>query len=484
MPKAVAEKKKTTKRVSTKAKTVTKKQSESVDAILTAKKTIKKKVVKPKIRINKVSHDVHKDSIVNLKTLAPLDESPEDVLAQILADREARVDKKKKKQEKKQARQIMGPQKIVKTYRRMAVGFISFSLVLLVIVLYFSLVKVDISLSLKQEGVSDDLIVDVYDRGEDYVIPESAVRGLVREIKIEQSKVYQSSGKDVLGEEVTGKIKVVNNRDRKQPLVATTRFLSSNGVLFRSKESVEVPANGEIEVEVYADEPSKDIKIGDDRFIIPGLPAVWQDEVYATSEAGSIKYQEKTKKIITADDIEKAKEDLKNVLIQKAKTDIDEAYAEYSQKLYKIKDSTVKFDIDAEPEDEAESFSVGLSATVVAVAFDGQTVYDMSEKKLSANLPTNKQIASLNKDNFTYDLGIVDVDKGSAKVDVNFMGNTDFKAGVQLLDRTKIVNLSKAQLAHYLSSISWVASYQLKFTPAFLERTPMLVDRINVRIDN
>lgn len=461
------------------AKKVTKKA-----ATVKPNKAVKKPakpVAKRKIRINKLTHDVKKSSVIDLKKNFP---TPEDILSEILAEQKKpkRFHSFKLAKSERSIKQVMGPQKVEKTYRKMAVGFISFSIILLIIILYFSLVKVDITLALKSEGVSDSIIVDVYDRGDDYTIPESSVRGLVREIEVEQSKVYTATGAEVLGEEVAGVITVINNRNRKQPLVATTRFLSSGGVLFRSKESVEVPAKGEIQVEVYADQPSADIAIGDDHFIIPGLAAVWQDEVYAKSEGGNIKYQQKTKKVITEEDINQAKEDIKNVLIQKAKEDIDTAYAEYNQKLYQIKEATVKFDLDAEPGDEQTEFAVGLNATVVVIAFNDQSIYEMSEKKLSTSLPVNKQIASLNKDNFTYNVGLADIDKGTAKINVDFMGNTNLKDSSSLLDKKKILNLSKAQLSHYLNSISWIESYELNFYPAFLQRTPILVDRINVYI--
>ena len=472
--------KKTTKKSAakktTKKKTVAKKATEKKDV-----KKPRKKSSRPKIRINKVVHDVDKESVIDLKKDFV---EPEDILAELLQEQEKPKRFKKIKLPKfsKPVKQVMGPQKIVKTYRKMALGFVSFSIILLAIILYFSLVKVDIVLKLKAEGVRDNLVVDVYDRGDDYVIPESAVRGIVRKIEVEQSKTYPATGKDVLGEEVVGAITVVNKRSRKQPLVATTRFLSSGGILFRSKEYVEIPAQGQAQVQVYADQPSKDIEIGDDHFIIPGLPAVWQDEVYALSKKGDIKYQQKIKKIITEEDIKKAKEDLKNVLIQKAKKDVADAYSEFNQKLYKIVEDTIKFKTNAEPDDEKTEFTIDLNADVDIVAFNNQAIYNMSEKKLSVNLPVNKQLASLNKDNFSYNLGIVDIKKGTAKITVDFMGNTNLKKGYDFLDKKKILNLNKEQLSNYLDSISWIDSYQLKFYPNWLERTPILVDRIKVRV--
>ena len=61
-------------------------------------------------------------------------------------------------------------------------------------------------------------------------------------------------------DEITAKITVINENSINQKLVATTRFLTDNGELFRLKKYIEAPANGQIEAEIYADAPQEIIK--------------------------------------------------------------------------------------------------------------------------------------------------------------------------------------------------------------------------------
>lgn len=81
----------------------------------------------------------------------------------------------------------------------------------------------------------------------------------------------------------SGTITVFNGNSREQTLVATTRFLSENNVLFRIPKQITVPAGGSIETTVIADVPGPQGDIGPTTFSIPGLSQALQELVYATS---------------------------------------------------------------------------------------------------------------------------------------------------------------------------------------------------------
>jgi hypothetical protein len=67
-----------------------------------------------------------------------------------------------------------------------------------------------------------------------------------------------------------------------------------------------VPAGASVPAEVYADQPKQDQVIGAELFTIPGLWEGIQDKIYAESRVDSIKYQQKLRRIISQDDIDKA----------------------------------------------------------------------------------------------------------------------------------------------------------------------------------
>jgi len=83
----------------------------------------------------------------------------------------------------------------------------------------------------------------------------------------------------------SGIVTLVNDSTTDQALVATTRLLSENGVLFRLRTNVTVPAQGSAQAEAYADVAGATGDIAPTTFTIPGLPVARQQEVYARSDA-------------------------------------------------------------------------------------------------------------------------------------------------------------------------------------------------------
>lgn len=81
----------------------------------------------------------------------------------------------------------------------------------------------------------------------------------------------------------TGVVTLSNRTASDQPLVATTRLLSDEGVLFRLRDATEIPAGGSVDATVYADEAGSAGNVGPSHFTIPGLPTSLQDDIDAAS---------------------------------------------------------------------------------------------------------------------------------------------------------------------------------------------------------
>ena len=92
---------------------------------------------------------------------------------------------------------------------------------------------------------------------------------------------------------LTDKIFVTNNYSAAQPLVATTRFISPDGELFRLSNFTTVPAKESIEVEVRSDQPTTLQEIPEGRLSIPGLSEDLQQYIYGekniTNETQEVK---------------------------------------------------------------------------------------------------------------------------------------------------------------------------------------------------
>ncbi len=69
----------------------------------------------------------------------------------------------------------------------------------------------------------------------------------------------------------SGIITIVNKNTAPQQLIATTRFETSEGLVYRLDEPVTVPANGSIDAKVTADQPGDKYNVGLKDFTLPGF---------------------------------------------------------------------------------------------------------------------------------------------------------------------------------------------------------------------
>jgi len=367
-------------------------------------------------------------------------------------------------------------------YKKLALGFVILAIVVAAAIAYFLLVKVKISVSLKNEAVAGELPFTVYDKGDGYALPEGSVKGLVKKNNLEKSQSFTVSGSEVIGEEMTGKMTLYNKYIKNQPLVATTRLLGADGQLFRLKNSVDVPAGGQIEVDVYADKPTPDMVVGAERFTLPGLWEGLRDKIYAESQAGAITYQKKMKRVVKQEDIDNAIKSMKDGLIDQAKTDVTNSYGDFDQQLYQVDEASVTTEVDGKIGEERDSITVKIKGSIVAVAFNSQDALTLIKKKAVASLPVNKELLGLQDKEVNYDLTKADVDNKIAEVKANYVGQATVTSLDELIDKNKLVNLSADQLGNYLKSIPEVSSYDLTFYPQFIRKAPGLVDRIELEL--
>ncbi|GEM_PF-1926515 len=146
--------------------------------------------------------------------------------------------------------------------------------------------------------------------------------------------------KTISDKKARGMITIYNESSSAQKLVATTRFLSKDGKIFRLVEGVIVPEMkiengkaepGSIDVEVVADEAGEEFNIGASVFSIPGLSGSPKHEkIYAKSvqamKGGGLSGEEVS--VVTQKDIdialEKTQKELEKTIVEKIKAQLGE----------------------------------------------------------------------------------------------------------------------------------------------------------------
>ncbi len=280
-----------------------------------------------------------------------------------------------------------------------------------------------------------------------------------------------------------------------QQLIATTRFETEDGKIFRIIKGVSVPGvsgvgeekkPGVIEVEVIADAPGDEYNINATDFKIPGFKGTDKyDKIYAKSTksmtGGGISAD--AAKIVSQSDIDDAKNKTEEAVINKAKSvvegELDKDEVIISQSL--------KFDIIdsvsyAQVGDLKNSFDYQVKAKIA--------LFIVSEKDLKT-LIENKYRNS-NKKTYEYEIGDVDIAFEDAKsnfenqsVDLRLVAQV---AAVPTFDSEKFKkNLSsknESQIKEIMGDFPQIKNLEISMEPSFLSTTPRFDSRISLEIKN
>ncbi len=370
----------------------------------------------------------------------------------------------------------------VSFYRRLAWQFFALVVVVALGVMYFFSSKLTITITPKGESLNDTLFLKVSSATSSEASllgdPRATVSGEVKELEISVEANYPASGEEFGGEAISGRVRIINNYNKSQALVATTRLLSPDNKLYRIKEAVNVPAGGEAEVEIYADKPGPDMAIAPTTFTIPGLWIGLQDKIYAKNDSAFV-FERESRRYVKASDLQLASQEIKAKLLEEAAKS-PELSGSSSWLFIASEPATV--DLDAKIDDAKDEFQAKASGTVIAVSFSRDEAAKLAGAKLKLLVPDNKELIGFNPDQIVYAFDSYNEEDKTATIKATFSGLMILKGDSEIIDRKHLVNLKKEQIADYLDEFPEISGYELRFSPAFVSKAPNLVDRIKVEI--
>lgn len=369
-----------------------------------------------------------------------------------------------------------------KFYRYFALIFFITGLALILLLSYYTLGRAEIIIIPNYQNVEIETIVDIKEVPFDSPIIEEAgvVRGKIAVLELEESKNYPALGTSELATDTVGQVVIVNHSSKDQTLVKTTRLLSPAGVLLRLKDNVVVPAGGEVTTWVYPDKPEEFTEIQPTRFVIPGLWSGLQDKIYAGNSEVLKKGAQKIK-IISEDDLKQAEEDLINQLSQKAINEFNQQLAE-NQNFYSklVQKEVLTKNFDGQVGDSRDNFTATIKARIAVVAFDEIKLLNLAKKKLSASLPSDKELKNFDPKDVSYTVENYDLENKLAQFKVKATGQSIIKGESQVLDKAKLAGKSKPEIIDYFSNFSEVKSVTVKFQPNWIWQAPKNPERIEV----
>jgi hypothetical protein len=387
--------------------------------------------------------------------------------------------KGKKKEELEIASRSVG------VYRKISLFFIFLTIVLVAAAVYFFIFSLTVEVTPKTERVSDKLNVIVKNssstQGNINLSDSASISGSVEQIPVKQQKTYEATGANILGEQINGRVIIVNNYTEDKTLVATTRLLSPDGKLFRIKDKVMIPAGGSTKVDIYTDQPSQDMAVAPTTFTIPGLWAGLQDKIFAKSTSSFV-YASNVQKFVQQSDIDKAMQDLKASLAKQVNDQFNNNYRGFDKVIVQVNDDSMVASSSVRANQKIDSFAISLSAMVDVVALQTSDIEKLAQERLTSVIPEDEKLVNLNKDEIQYNLAGTDFKAGTATLDIPIIGNMSLSDADNAVDKTKLVGLSSNQITQYLMSLDKFSDVKLIFTPPFIEKAPSLVDRIKIVI--
>jgi len=360
-------------------------------------------------------------------------------------------------------------------YKKIALTFIILAVVLIGVIFYFTLSYAYITIYPKQEEVKTDFnFVIVED--EKAINPQAGIfSGKIVDQTFEGEKLLLTTGTKQLAGDIVGKVKITNGLSKNQTLVATTRLLSLDGTLYRLKNKVDIPANGAIEAEVYADDPAKPLAKAGTKFTIPGLSASLQKIIVAESLQDFVPSGQSVK-AVSQEELDKAVSDYSEELSQQSVNEED------SGKIKVLNKEIIEKTFDVKPGDEVLNYHLKLKLKVSGVIFDDKDIKVFARQSLESQISADKQLVVSNSDNLVYELEKVDLNNKLAQIKSSINGIAIISLSSPILERDKLVKLSFDEIKAYLENFDKIERVDITFFPSWVKKVPYFQDHIIIKI--
>ena len=356
----------------------------------------------------------------------------------------------------------------VRFYKIVALTFLLLTIVLLGVIVFMSAKRATITVITKPEPVEAIFVLEV--DGTD------ATKGIIKTTEVALSKEFKPSSTREEESVARGVVTLYNDSGSNQPLVATTRLLTVNNVLFRLKNGVTVPANGKITTEVYADKPGKDSEIGPSKFTIPGLNEARQKVVYAESATLMVGGLRKLG-VVGSDDIKEAEKEMESDLKKAGEEKLGVLYPELMA-VYKVVGLEMKPDKDVGA--EAEGFTLTGKATVIGVFYNKTELTDSLKQELQKKVVSDVEVLTIKGSEPQVSLDEYNSETGLAIIKAAGTGLVELNPESSQLQKIIFFGKTRDEVRRYLLSLDHVNGVEIKFSPAWMHTVPHVAEHVNV----
>ena len=371
-----------------------------------------------------------------------------------------------------------------------------FILILAGVFCYFTLSKAEITIWPESDLSTFKIKITGDVAKEEIDISNKIIPAKIFEAEKTITEEFPSSGKISKEKKAEGVIRVYNNYSASpQVLVATTRFVSADGKLFRSIEKVTIPGGkyeegkfvpGYLDIKVRADQPGAEYNIGPTTFSIPGFAGTalytkFYGKSFQTMNGGEIKEAS----VVTQKDLDQAKE----ILVEKAKEETESALKEKipaDASLFELLKGASETKITeitplTQVGREVEEFSFQVKAKSKALVFEPKTIKNFAINFITSQIPAEKKVLPESlKMNYLPE----NIDFGLGKITLSLEMTAKIFSDIDEVSLKKgLAGKSLTETKIFLKNQPQITRVGIKLWPFWVKKIPEDLRKIEIKLN-
>ena len=320
------------------------------------------------------------------------------------------------------------------------------------------------------------------------------IEGMLKEIEIVKTMEFEPTGTASpitdTKSKAKGKITILNKySDSAQTLVATTRFLSKEGKLFRLVREVEVPGMkgtepGSVEAEIIADKPGEEFNIAASTFTIEGFKGTPKydkfEGVSSQAMAGGGTNSGGTVKSVSSADLEKARQSTLDALEKEFQAQVSaQLGAENTAVVDAAQKELAKSESSHKEGEKTDKFTYFVTQKVRLMVFGKNDLENVATEELSRQLPAGFGLQAVTGYEFTG--SSTDFDNKVMKARIKAIGQFAPEIDEAAI-RKGISGKNQQNIKDILSNTVGLSKVELQFSPTWLSTFPVSEKKIEIKV--
>ena len=371
-------------------------------------------------------------------------------------------------------------------YKKIVNWFLIATIILVVVILYFSLAQAKIYLKVKDQPAKINFTTQVKENVENSNYLETNVlEGRILELIMEKTREFRVVGQESPADKYGGLMTIYNKKSEDQPLVKKTRFESVDGSIFRIQEAITVPANGSLEAYVVAEEVGEEYNELPGKFTLPGF----KNEYSRTRVYGELKEPMEKKSIVsylvTQDGLNRAN----NELVAGLKTDALHKLNELLVTGEELDNDSITVEIisssaNQDIGDEVQNFEYTAKLKIIGIVFNRSELLSLAQSFIDDQLSANQELISYNNESLKYVVSNYEGAEKMATLDVEMSAHVIQSSNSESFSKERLKGLSQQEIIEYFSAQPAIESIKVVFSPFWVKKAPQMANHIEIIVNN